>query len=353
MYIVGENPALTEPYSEHARKALQKLDFLVVQDIFPTETAVLADVILPAAAFAEKNGTYTNTERRVQRVHKAVNPPGEAKPDWEIISMLANRMGYPFPYRNTEEINKEMTSLTPIYGGMQYDRLENYGLQWPCRDRKDPGTPTLHAGKFTRGLGKFHAVEYRPPAESVSPDYPLTLTTGRILEHYHTGSMSRRTRVLHGLQPSGAVDIHPDDALKLGIVDGDIVSIASARGKIEAAVNITDKTSPGLAFMAFHWKESPANALTNAALDPVAKIPEFKVSAVKAVLAVLDRAAQDNAFLARLARNPAEALQEYDLTAEEKTAIASGDIRKIESWVGKLDERLKKWLIARLAHEKW
>ncbi len=353
MYIVGENPALTEPYTAHARKALQKLGFLVVQDIFPTETAVLADVILPAAVFAEKDGTYTSTERRVQRARRAVNPPGEAKPDWEIISLLANKMGYPFPYETIEEINREMTLLTPIYGGMQFDRLENYGLQWPCRDSNDPGTPTLHAGKFTRGPGKFHAVEYRPPAESVSPDYPLILTTGRILEHYHTGTMSRRARVLNALHPKGAIDINPEDAIKLGITDGDLVSIASERGKIEAPANLTDKTSPGLAFMAFHWKESPVNILTSAALDPVAKIPEFKVSAVKAVLAVLDRATQDNAFLARLAENPAKALKEYDLTPEEKIAVASGDIRKIESWVGKLDERLKKWLVARLAQEKW
>jgi formate dehydrogenase alpha subunit len=354
MYIVGENPIMSEPYTVHTRRALQQLDFLVVQDIFPTETAVLADVILPAAAFAEKDGTYTSTERRVQKVNKATEPPGEAKPDWQIVSMLADKMGYPFPYKNTGEINEEMTSLTPIYGGMQYDRLAAcYGLQWPCRDREDPGTPTLHQGKFSCGLGKFFAVEYRPPAESVSPDYPLILTTGRILEHWHTGSMSRRTKVLNEMNPHGAIDIHPDDALKLGIVDGDLVAVASERGKIEAPVNITDKTSPGLAFMAFHWKESPVNTLTNNALDPVAKIPEFKVSAVKAVLAVLDRATQDNAFLARLAENPAQALKEYDLTSEEKVAIASGDIRKIESWVGKLDERLKTWLIARLSQEKW
>ncbi len=353
MYIVGENPALTEPYTAHARKALQKLELLVVQDIFPTETAVLADVILPAAAFAEKDGTYTSTERRVQRVRRAVKAPGEARPDWEIISMLAARMDCPFPYQSPADINREMTALTPIYGGIQYDRLENYGLQWPCRDSNDPGTPTLHAGKFTRGRGKFHAIEYRPPAESVSADYPLTLTTGRILEHYHTGTMSRRSRVLNKLQPSGAVDIHPEDALKLGIIDGDMVTIASERGKIEAPANITEKTSPGLAFMAFHWKESPANMLTNPALDPVAKIPEFKVAAVKAVLAVLDRATQDNAFLARLAENPAEALKEYDLTPAERIAIASGDVRKIESLVGKLDDRLKAWLVARLAQEKW
>jgi predicted molibdopterin-dependent oxidoreductase YjgC len=165
--------------------------------------------------------------------------------------------------------------------------------------------------------------------------------------------MTRRSDVLNKLSPSGTIDIHPDDALKLGIVDGDIVAIASERGKIEAPVRITDETAPGLAFMAFHWSELPVNIVTNTASDPSAKIPEFKVSAVKAVLAVLDRATQDNAFFARLAENPAEALKEYDLTPDERAAIASGDIRKIESWVGKLDERLKKWLIARLQQEKW
>ena len=353
MYIMGENPIITDPDMRHTRQSLTNLKFLVVQDIFPTETAVIADVILPAAAFAEKDGTFTNTERRVQRVRKAVEPPGEAKADWEIITLLAEKIGHRFGYKNPEQIMEEIASLTPIYGGIHYDRLNGYGLQWPCTDRNHPGTQILHQGKFIRGLGKFHAVEYKPPAESVSPGYPLILTTGRVLEHYHTGSMTRRSDVLNKLSPSGTVDIHPDDALKLGIVDGDMVAIASERGKIEAPVRITDETAPGLAFMAFHWSELPVNIVTNTASDPSAKIPEFKVSAVKAVLAVLDRATQDNAFFARLAENPAEALKEYDLTPEEKAAIASGDIRKIESWVGKLDERLKKWLIARLQQEKW
>jgi len=353
MYIMGENPIMTDPDMHHTRKSLTNLEFLVVQDIFPTETAVVADVILPAAAFAEKDGTFTNTERRVQRVRKAVEPPGEAKPDWEIIALLAEKMGYRFDYRNPEHIMEEIASVTPIYGGVRYDRLNKYGLQWPCTDRSHPGTAQLHQDKFIRGLGKFHAVEYKPPAESVSPGYPLILTTGRVLQHYHTGSMTRRSEVLNELCPGGAVEIHPEDALKLGIVDGDMVALASERGKIEAPVHITDKTAPGLAFMAFHWKESPVNVVTNPAVDPSAKIPELKVSAIKAVLAVLDRAAQDNAFLAKLAENPAEALKEYNLTPEEKAAIASGDIRKIESWVGKLDERLRKWLIARLQQEKW
>jgi formate dehydrogenase alpha subunit len=353
MYIMGENPIITDPDMRHTRQSLTNLEFLVVQDIFPTETAVIADVILPAAAYAEKDGTFTNTERRVQRGRKAVEPPGEAKPDWEIITLLAEKMGHRFGYKNPEQIMEEIASLTPIYGGIHYDRLNGYGLQWPCTDRNHPGTPILHQDKFNRGLGKFHAVEYKPPAESVSSGFPLILTTGRILEHYHTGSMTRRSEVLDKLCPNGTIDIHPEDALKLGIVDGDIVAIASERGKIEAPVRITDETAPGLAFMAFHWSELPVNVVTSTASDPSAKIPEFKVSAVKAVLAVLDRASQDNAFFARLAENPVEALKEYDLTPEEKAAIASGDIRKIESWVGKLDERLKKWLIARLQQEKW
>ena len=353
MYVIGENPLMSEPSLEHARQAMEHLEFIVVQDIFPTDTAVIADVILPAAVFAEKDGTFTNTERRVQKLRKAVDPPGEAKPDWEILSALAERMGYASEYHNTEDIMEEIASVAPIYGGIHHDRLDEYGLQWPCRDREHPGTPMLHQGQFTRGRGKFHAIEYKPPAESVSEGFPLILTTGRVLEHWHTGSMSRRSEVLDKLHPGGKVDIHPDDALNLGIVDGDMVTLASERGKIETEVHVTDKTAPGLAFMAFHWSESPANILTNNALDPVAKIPEFKVSAVRAVLAVLDRATQDNDFFARLAENPAEALKEYDLTPEEKAAIASGDIRKIESWVGKLDERLRTWLIARLQQEKW
>ena len=353
MYVMGENPMVSDPDMHHTRRSLASLEFLVVQDVFPTETAVMADVILPAAIFTEKDGTFTNTERRVQKLARAVMPPGEAKPDWQITCALAERMGYPFEYNGTSDIMDEIASVTPIYGGIHYDRLSGYGLQWPCPNRDHPGTANLHQGTFSRGLGKFHAVEFKPPAESVSPEYPLILTTGRVLEHFHTGSMSRRSKVLDKLHPNGAVDIHPDDALNLGVVDGDLMTVSSDRGKIEVPVHVTDKTAPGLAFMAFHWKESPANVLTNPAVDPAAKIPEFKVSAVKAVLAVLDRAAEDNAFFARLAENPVEALREYDLTEEEKAAIASGDIRKIESWTGKLDERLRRWLIARLQQESW
>ena len=353
MCVMGENPMVSDPDMHHTRRSLASLEFLVVQDIFPTETAVMADVIFPAAIFAEKDGTFTNTERRVQKLAKAIEPPGDAKPDWQITCALAERMGYSFNYQSPADIMDEIAFVTPLYGGIRYDRLDEYGLQWPCPNRDHPGTTNLHQESFSRGLGKFHAVEFKPPAESVSPGYPLILTTGRVLEHYHTGSMSRRSKVLDKLQPNGAVDIHPDDALNLGVIDGDLMTVASERGKIDVPVHVTDKTAPGLAFMAFHWKESPANVLTNPAVDPAAKIPEFKVSAVRAVLAVLDRAAEDNAFFARLAENPVEALREYDLTEEEKAALASGDIRKIESWTGKLDERLRRWLIARLQQESW
>jgi formate dehydrogenase alpha subunit len=348
MYVIGENPLMSDPNIDHVKHALEQLECLIVQDVFPTETALTADVILPAAMFAEKNGTHTNTERRVQMLNKALEPPEEAKPDWVIINELSAKMGTPFNYRNTAEIMDEVASLTPIYGGIHHDRLDEYGLQWPCTDREHPGTPILHENQFVRGKGNLKAIEFRPPAEAISKEYPLTLTTGRILEHWHTGSMSRRSSVLHALQPRGTVDLHPDDAVSLGILEGDTVALESKRGKIEAMAHITDKTSPGLAFMAFHWSESPANRLTNAALDPTAKIPEYKVSAVKAVLSVLDRAAQDNEFFARLAEDPAEALREYNLTDEEKEALTSGDIDKIESKVGKLDERLKKWLVTRL-----
>lgn len=353
MYIVGENPLLSEADIEHAREALRNLDFLVVQDIFPTETAWLADVILPAASFAEKEGTFTNTERRIQRVRQAILPPGEARQDWQILSQLAERMGHHFGYSSASQIMDEIASLTPIYGGIHYDRLEGAGLQWPCPDRSHPGTPFLHKDKFNRGLGKFHPIEYIPPNELTSEAYPMVLTTGRVLEHWHTATMSRRAAALRRLYPMGLAEINPVDASRLGIWEDEMVTIISERGKIETNAHISEKSPPGLIFMSFHWREAPANILTNPVIDPVAKIPEYKVCAVKPVLSVLDRAAQDNNFFAQLAKNPTEALKNYDLTPEERAALATGDIRKIESWVGKLDERLKTWLIARLTQEKW
>ena len=353
LYVMGENPMLSEPHLDHARRAMGKLEFLIVQDIFLSETGWMADVVFPAASFAEKDGSFTNTERRVQRVRQAVHPPGEARPDWQIICALSRKMGGSLDYLDAAQIMEEIASLAPIYGGVRLERLGQEGLQWPCPDIMHPGTPFLYGDGFARGRGKFHAVSYLPPAESVSEGYPLVLTTGRILEHWHTGTMSRRANVLSQLRPGGAMEMHPGDALKLGLVEGDQIVVSSRRGRVETPVHITEKSPLGVVFMPFHWHEAAANILTNDALDPLAKIPEFKVSAVNAVLGVLDRAARDNSFLARLAENPAEALREYELTAEEKAAIMSGDIRKIESWVGKLDERLTTWLVLRLSQEKW
>ena len=353
LYVMGENPMLSEPHLKHTERAFEQLEFLVVQDIFLSETAWLADVVLPAAAFAEKDGTFTSTERRVQRITQALLPPGEAKADWQIISALSEKMGQSFNYESAAQIMEELASLTPIYGGIRFNRLGEDGLQWPCLDTSHPGTPFLYQGSFARGRGKFHAVDYIPPAESISKNYPLILTTGRVLEHWHTGTMSRRSKVLAELRPNGVVEMHPSDAAKLGLVECDLVAITSERGHLETTLHITEKSPPGVVFMPFHWREAPVNLLTSDALDPVAKIPEYKVSAVNAILAVLDRAAQDNAFLARLAENPTDALKDYELTIEERAALASGDIRKIESWTGKLDERLKTWLVLRLSQEKW
>ena len=281
LYIMGENPMISDPDVNHVEQALKKIDFLVVQDIFLTETAQFADVVLPAAAFAEKDGTFTNTERRVQRVRKALDAPGESRIDWEILCDLARRMGYDMNYANVSDIQDEIASLTPIYGGITYDRLEKGALQWPCTDAAHPGTPYLHKGKFSRGLGKFHAVEFIPPKELPDEEYPFVLSTGRILQHFHTGTMSRRSVVLDELVSVGTIEIHPDDAGRLGIVDGDRVKVASRRGEIELPAGITDRVARGSTFLAFHYRESPANRLTIAALDPVAKIPEFKVCAVQ------------------------------------------------------------------------
>jgi formate dehydrogenase alpha subunit len=285
LYVMGENPVLSEPNLEHFKQALEKVEFLVVQDIFLSETACMADVVLPGAAFAEKDGTFTNTERRVQRVRQAVLPPGEAKADWEIISILAGKMGKPRwnrAYQTAGQIMEEIASLTPIYGGIHFDRLDHDGLQWPCPDTSHPGTSFLYQDSFARGRGKFHAIDYIPPAESISQGYPLVLTTGRVLEHWHTGTMSRRANVLNELYPNGVVEMSPSDAAKLKLTEGDLVVVTSKRGRLEAPVHITEKSPPGVVFMSFHWREAAANILTNDALDPLAKIPEYKVSAVKA-----------------------------------------------------------------------
>jgi formate dehydrogenase alpha subunit len=282
MYIVGENPLMSEPDLGHARQALEKLDFLAVQDIFVTETARRADVVLPATSFAEKDGTFTNTERRIQLLRKVLDPPGAAREDWKIVVELASRLGKEMRYSSTADIMREIAALVPIYAGVSHARLQQPGgLQWPCLDSEHRGTPRLHGESFTRGRGKFHVVDYQPPAESPSEDYPLVLTTGRVLEHWHTGSMSRRSHVLQTLSPNGRLDLCPEDAEALGAAEGASVDVASRRGRIHTTLHRNRRVPKGLAFMAFHWQEAPANVLTNPACDPVSKIPEYKVSAVK------------------------------------------------------------------------
>lgn len=281
MYIMGENPMLSDPDLSHVESALKNLDFLVVQDLFLTETAQLAHVVLPSACFAEKDGTFTNTERRVQRVRKAVSAPGEAKPDWEIISELANRLGYPMNYTGPAHIMEEIARFTPSYGGITYERIEQQGIQWPCPHADHPGTIFLHKDRFTRGLGLFHAIDYRAPAELPDKEYPLILTTGRVLYHYHTGTMTRRARGTTERCPESLVEINPRDAKKLGIKSGKGVTVTSRRGAVTAKAEVTDRSPQGTVFMNFHFREAAVNLLTNPVLDPIGKIPEYKVCAVK------------------------------------------------------------------------
>ena len=281
LYIMGENPMISDPDIGHVKEALEKVEFLVVQDIFLSETAELADIVLPAASFAEKEGTFTNTERRVQRVRKAVEPPGESREDWRIICDIAGRMGYPMRYDSASDIMDEIAELTPIYGGISFDRIEEVGLQWPCPEKDHPGTPYLHRGRFSRGAGKFHPVGFLYQKERPDEEYPLILTTGRMLQHWHTGTMTRRCTVLDDLVPHGTLEINTADADKAGIRDGQTVKVRSRRGEITVPAGVSDKVKEGTVFMAFHFKEHPANALTIAALDPIAKIPEFKACAVR------------------------------------------------------------------------
>jgi len=280
LYVMGENPVLSDPDSNHIREALEDAEFVVVQDIFMSETAEYADVILPAASFAEKDGTFTNSERKVQRVRKAIDPVGETKADWEIFTELANRMGYDWDYNHPSEITDEIASVSPIYGGIRYDRIEEDGLQWPCLDYDHSGTMYLHEGEFARGLGQFNPAEYMPPQEEPDKDYPYVLTTGRRLFHFHTGTMSRNAESLDAHYPEELMEMNIADAEKLGVGEGDKVKVSSRRGTVESKVTISERVPEGLVFMSFHFAESAANVLTNPALDPVAKIPEYKVCAI-------------------------------------------------------------------------
>jgi len=284
LYIMGENPALSDPDANHTREALAKLEFLVVQDVFLSETARLADVVLPGVTFAEKDGTFTNTERRVQRLRKAIEPVGDSKPDWWITCQIAQRMGTKgFDFKHPSQIMDEITSLTPSYGGISYERLENGGLQWPCPTQDHPGTPILHTKQFARsgGKGRFIPLEYKPPMELPDDEYPLVLTTGRSLFQFHTGTLTRKVKGLNVFKGEELVEINPKDALALRITDGETVKVVSRRGEVIARTKVTEASPVGVIFMTFHFSESPTNVLTNPALDPVSKIPELKVCAVK------------------------------------------------------------------------
>ena len=283
MWIIGENVAMSDPDAQHVREALEHLDFLVVSELFMTETAQLADVVLPVASFAEKDGTFTNTERRVQRVRKAVKSPGEARADWDIVCDVAKRMGSHagWDYTSPEKIMDEIAALTPSYAGISYDRIETKGLQWPVPTKDHPGTPVLHVEKFSRGKGLISPVEHQEPAENPDQAFPFTLTTGRILQHYHTGSMTHRVAGIEALVPEERVEVNPDDAARLELNDGDWVRVSSRRGAVESRAWVTDRVGHGLVFMTFHYAESLGNVLTNTAVDPVAKNPELKVCAEK------------------------------------------------------------------------
>jgi formate dehydrogenase alpha subunit len=281
MYVMGENPLMSDPDTHHVEEQLAKLDFLVVSELFMSETAQVADVVLPAASFAEKDGTFTATDRRVQLSHKAVEPVGEAKPDWLILSQLSTRLGYPMWYTHPSEVMDEIAGVTPIYAGVSFRRLGEEGLRWPVPSADHPGTPILHVKKFNRGLGRFHVVEHRPPAEETDAEYPLILTTGRVLFHWHTGTMTRRSPTLTDQINEAFVEINEADAERLGVHYNDLVRVTSRRGEITLRARVISGIKEGVVFIPFHFSEAPANVLTNNAVDAESKIPEFKVCAVK------------------------------------------------------------------------
>ncbi len=282
LYIMGENPMVSDPDLHHVEKVLKKLDLLVVQDIFLTETAKLGHVVLPGVSFAEKDGTFSTTDRRVQRIRKAIEPLGEAKADHEIICNIARRMGSAdFQYHSVEEIFKEIAQVTPIYQGITYPRIEKDGIQWPCRTPEDPGTPFLHRDQFSKGKGSFFPIPYREPAEKIDQEFPFWLTTGRMGFHYHTRTMTGVSPSLQKEAEQSYIEINPFDASELGIEEDEPVKVVSRRGEIQTKARLTFGVGRKVVFIPFHFVEGAANILTNTALDPVAKIPEFKVGAVR------------------------------------------------------------------------
>ncbi len=281
LYIMAENPMLSDPDVNHVKESLKKLDFLVVQDIFLTETAKLAHLVLPGACFAEKTGTYTNTERRFQLIRRAVAPPGEALDDFTILCRMSKALGAPVPYETPAAAMEEIASLCPAYGGIRHERLEKEGLQWPCPTPDHPGTRFLHKGQFTRGLGRFVRPDHTPPREMPDAEYPFYLNTGRMFAHYHTGTMTRRSPFLRREKEGAYAEIHPEDAARIGVRHGQRIRITTRRGSVATVAVLTTRVAPGTVFVPFHFSEAGANVLTNPVLDPVSKIPEFKVCAAR------------------------------------------------------------------------
>jgi len=287
MYIMGENPMLTDPNQNHTREALERLEFLVVQDIFPTETTALADVVLPGVSFAEKNGTFVNSDRRVARVRKAVDPPGMARQDWKVLAAVADRMGCPLKsYQDESEIFNEIAAVAPMMAGISYDRIEREGIQWPCPTKDHPGTATLFLEKFNTPSGRaiLHPVDYVAQNEKPTAEYPFLLNTGRILYQYHTSTMSRRNKALTDFANQSYLLMHPDDAARLDLKEGQRVRVASRQGAIDTRLNVSDEVLPGELFMPFHYSESPVNRLTRDELDPHSKIAPFKLTACRVEL---------------------------------------------------------------------
>ena len=281
VYILGENPLISDPDVNHTRKCFEALDFLVVQDLFLNDTAKLADVVLPTKCFAEKEGTFTNTERKVQRVRKVVEAPETVRDDWDITCEIARRMGYSMRYENASRIMEEIASVTPSYAGISYDRLESGQLHWPCPDREHPGTAILHVNTFARGKGAFQAIDFKEPAEKIDAEYPLYLTTGRVLYQYHSCTMTNKTDDINEVSGECFIEITPRDAHRIGVENGAMAKVASRRGEIKARVRVTHRIARGNVFLPFHFSAAAANKLTIAALDPAAKIPEYKVCAVR------------------------------------------------------------------------
>lgn len=280
LYIFGEDPIVTDPDTGHVRQALESLDFLVVQELFMTETAAYADVVLPGISYAEKDGTFTNTERRVQRVRKAVEPRGQAREDYEIFCEVMTRMGYPCAYESAKEIMKEISAVTPSFGGINYERLEKESLQWPCRSLTDPGTPIMHVGSFARGKGLFKAIPYKQAQELPDEEYPYLMSTGRMLYHYNTRAMTGRTEGINQIANHSYIEINAVDAQALRIQEGDKVEVHSRRGKIETYAAVGNRVFPQEVFMTFHFPDGNVNEITNAVFDDIATIPEYKVCAV-------------------------------------------------------------------------